>query len=124
MPLKSVSANWNRFRGPREGKRIKSSVILHRSLRNLGRRQSRGNVLRTAIGVDSTSAISGIPGVSRDASGNFGDSILARWDGYTGIGTHYLQQLEFSEAGGTSTWYGDNGEPTNAQSGLIVSLRL
>lgn len=35
--------------------------------------------------------------------------ITAQWKGYAGAGRHYLAWLEYSNASGTTTWYGDAG---------------
>ncbi|MES2356260.1 MAG: hypothetical protein V4568_18015 [Pseudomonadota bacterium] len=37
---------------------------------------------------------------------------------YPGVGRHFLAWLEYSTASGTTTWYGDAGIPTLAQSGI------
>lgn len=43
----------------------------------------------------------------------------AFYRGYPGIGYHFLSWLEFSDASGTTTWYGDGGVPTRLQAGIF-----
>jgi hypothetical protein len=38
--------------------------------------------------------------------------------GFAGIGYNYLQLLQVMAGAGSVTFYGDNGSPTNQQSGL------
>lgn len=73
----------------------------------------------TAIGLDSTSVISGLPGFYRDSTA-LTHVTRGNYAGFVGLGLHYLQWLEYSEASGTTTWQGDNGAPTARQSGMIV----
>lgn len=75
---------------------------------------------KAAVGLDSTSAFSGIPGVYKTGGSTEG-SVTGSYRGLVGLGSHNLQALEWSEAAGTTTWYGDNNSPTNFQSGLFVS---
>jgi len=53
---------------------------------------------------------------SRDISGT------AVWDGYSGIGKHYLSWLELGAGADTQTWYGDNGI-SQTQSGISGWIR-
>lgn len=49
----------------------------------------------------------------------------AFYEGLPGLGFHFLQAMEYSQAVGTTTWYGDNGSATaSVQNGLFASLRL
>ena len=68
------------------------------------------------VGLDSTSAFSGLPG-ALPGSGTVG-SAFGLYDALTEEGYHYLQALELSSAG-TATFYGDNGAPSNCQNGLV-----
>ena len=82
---------------------------------------STGAVVRSGIGIDSTSAVSHFPGSLRISNAAFGNMIgPARYGGLPGIGSHFVQWLEHSDAAGTTNWYGDNGTTTD-QAGLIVS---
>lgn len=77
------------------------------------------------IGLDVTNAMSGIsvPGYTAAASAFVGPVGLFR--GFSGgIGLRFVQALEASAATNTTTWYGDNNEPTFTQSGLTVTLRM
>ena len=75
---------------------------------------------RVGIGLDSTSAFSGVPG-SYKTTGTV-ESMTAFYGGNPGLGSHFLQRLEYVEvAGGATTFYGDNASATDYQSGLIVS---
>ena len=82
----------------------------------------------SGIGIDSTSVNSATVmgtqvAVVESATGNFGTGTQAHsvYRGYPGIGYHYLQWLEISEATGTTTWYGDNNL-TYIQSGLTAEV--
>ncbi len=68
-----------------------------------------------AIGVDSTTVASGFR--------NFGSTTSvqpssASYRGTPGLGYHFLAWLEYSQASGTTTWYGDAGDATVYQSGI------
>lgn len=78
--------------------------------------------LITAVGVDSTSAFSGFPG--RIISTSAASGILGIYTGIPGLGHHYLQHLEYSGTGGTTTWYGDSGSPTVLQAGMSATLLM
>lgn len=47
---------------------------------------------------------------------------LASYRGIPGVGYHYLAWLEYSEASGTTTWYGDNGVATVVQGRIVGEL--
>ncbi len=79
----------------------------------------------SGIGLDSTSAISGLSavaiiGVATDPPGT---TITSRYVGIPGLGLHYCQALEYSLAVGTTTWYGDAGTGL-IQMGLTLSTRM
>lgn len=74
---------------------------------------------RCGIGLDSTSAPSGIVGIGRSSGAVVGNpGLYASLVTRPGLGVHFFQALEWSEASGTTTWYGDNAEPTNYQAGI------
>jgi hypothetical protein len=52
-------------------------------------------------------------------AGEYGN-LAARWHGYPGLGYHYLQWTEISEASGTTTWVGDGTHPDYWQGGLLA----
>lgn len=78
--------------------------------------------LFAGIGLDSTTAYSGIPGFNTVDVANFATGVEgAHYRDLPGIGLHYLQQLEASlSAVTTTTWYGDAGGPLNYQTGMSV----
>lgn len=65
----------------------------------------------SGVGVDSTSTN------SADIVGGFNASVPSLYKGYPGLGFHFLQQLEISQAEGTTNWYGTDGL-TFVQSGM------
>ncbi len=80
-----------------------------------GATTSSGSVgMATGIGLDSTSAASGVR--ERIASSTSLQWMSSRYRGFPGLGFHYLQALEF---GGTNgTFYGDGSAPASWQAGL------
>lgn len=70
-----------------------------------------------AIGVDSTTAFSGVTGINVTAAGLQAGS---SWSGLPGIGYHFLAAIEYSGTG-TATFYGDIGLIYN-QGGLTALL--
>jgi hypothetical protein len=80
--------------------------------------------VRAGIGLDSTTAMSGLPGtcyIAGGASISIQVSPQAIYAGQPGLGFHYFQALEASIAGGAATMYGDAGAATKNQTGLIVT---
>ena len=73
------------------------------------------------IGVDSTSAFSGLTGAGGGSTANVPAS--ASYNGYPGRGFHFLQMLEQSNSG-TTTFYGDAGAPSNFQQGMLARLAM
>jgi hypothetical protein len=68
---------------------------------------------KCGVGLDSTSAYTGTVGVMFEASGG---SAVGVYTGFTGLGWHYVQALEY---GGTSVSFGgDFGNATIFQSGF------
>lgn len=86
--------------------------------------QSGSSYSSTAIGLDSTNTnwttnglyIPTITGVTSNVGG------LIRYGGLTGIGYHYFQQLEQS-TNGLSTFFGDNGNASQFQTGIMIEMR-
>lgn len=73
-----------------------------------------------AIGLDATNAMASgclVPYSTTEVA-NGGESRVASWKGFPGVGRHFLAWLEFSVATGTTTWVGDVGAPTRIQSGI------
>jgi hypothetical protein len=48
--------------------------------------------------------------------------LSAHYEARPSVGYHYLAWLEYSEATGTTTWYGDNGIPDYQQAGIAGSV--
>ena len=81
--------------------------------------------ISVAIGLNSTTAYSGYPGMSANIGPANGNQLsTATFVGYPGLGLNYLAWLEYSGATGTTTWGGDLGGPTIAQSGINGALLL
>lgn len=74
------------------------------------------------VGVDSTTAFSGIYPIQAVVVANANIAVRASYRGIPGAGRHYLAWLEYSQATGTTTWRGDNGTPTISQSGITGSV--
>jgi hypothetical protein len=80
--------------------------------------------VRAGIGVNSTTAMSGLPGtcyIAGGASITIQVSPQAIYAGAPGLGWCWFQALEASIAGGAATMYGDAGAPTKNQTGLTVT---
>lgn len=76
--------------------------------------------ITTGVGVDSTTAFSGIRNKAFNGTGaslSFG--ISGAYVGQPGLGYHYLAWLERGETGATVTLYGDEGA-AGGQSGLVA----
>lgn len=74
--------------------------------------------VQIGIGVDSTTAFSGLSG--NDNASNSNTAIpQCEYVGMPGLGYHYLALLERGAGVDTQTWYGDAGAPTTLQSGAI-----
>jgi len=68
------------------------------------------------IGVDSTTTNSAAYFGANSTTNAI--QVTAEYVGVPGIGYHFLAWLEYSQATGTTTWYGDAGGPTIFQSGM------
>lgn len=81
-------------------------------------------VVRVAVGLDSTTTpVSGCRLATVEtlvANRLIGPS--ASWRGLPSPGRHTLVWLEHSAATGTTTWYGDNGDATVLQTGIVGEL--
>lgn len=78
------------------------------------------NIASTGIALDATNTSHAKIMVS--AVGNVAlNTAFAIYEGYSGIGYHYLQWTEYANISGSpvGTWYGDNAAPSNNQSGMI-----
>lgn len=82
---------------------------------------SANTTVRTGVGVDVTNAPSGLIGAFVTSSGADETGNAAIYSGIPGLGRHFLQMIEYSIAGGTTTWYGDSG---GHQSGLSATFMM
>ena len=78
----------------------------------------------TGIGLDSTTTLATGSLASLTMSQDNYEKVLghASYLGLPGIGLHFLSWLEQSTPSNTTTWYGDNGNPTLQQSGIQGSM--
>jgi hypothetical protein len=80
---------------------------------------SGGNTARVAVGLDSITVPNGFHGIARMPNA-FATAVVASHSGMAGQGSHFLQWLEYTDAG-TTTWYGDNGAPDDSRSGMVLN---
>ena len=75
------------------------------------------------IGLDSTSAGSGIPGALPAFNANL--SLISRYVGIPGLGWHFLQAVEKAVGtfANTPTFYGDAGDASAYGSGLLATMK-
>lgn len=73
------------------------------------------------VGIDVATAFSGLPGVAVSAAASTPVQIIGNYSGLVGLGSHYFQAIEAAEAVGTTTFYGDNNDPTFFQTGLQLT---
>lgn len=86
---------------------------------------STGRTVRTAIGLDSTTAPAAncSMGFSQVSSAII-SSPATEWVGYAGIGRHYLAALEWGEGTDTQTFYGQSGSsPEVRRNGIFAEVR-
>lgn len=82
-----------------------------------------GTELIAGIGLDSTTAFSGSFGKTFNSL-TIPVTIRGAYHGLLGLGHHFVQALEWSEAtGGNTTWYGDNAIPLLMQMTLTLRWR-
>jgi len=84
---------------------------------------SAGIGVASGIGLDSTTAFKAgsIYGNVQTYTANSPTIVPGSYSGYPGLGYHFLAWLEYSIAGGTSTWIGDSGG-TFVQAGIFGSV--
>ncbi len=71
------------------------------------------------IGVDSTSVDSGNSNGSTAVNSSHATSTRSCYVGVPGVGRHYLAWLEYSEASGTTTWYGNGTLVVSFKNGIF-----
>ena len=81
---------------------------------------STGVALSVLVGLDSTTAAASgcLMSPASTQVANIPVVVMASWKGFPGVGRHYLAWLEYSQATGATTWYGDNAVPTLRQAGI------
>jgi len=79
--------------------------------------------ISVGVGLDSTTAFTsgGIIGAIQAITTKL--QLTGSLETIPAVGSHYMAWLEYSTATGTTTWYGDNGVPTTAQSGISGMIR-
>lgn len=78
--------------------------------------------VKNGIGLDSTTAWVGSPGAATATALATGHSqVTAHYAGLVGLGSHFFQELEYSNAAGTTTFYGDGGVPLDVQSAMRLA---
>lgn len=71
------------------------------------------------IALDATNAADDIKGViPMTVTNTPAAGTLCAWNGYPGLGLHFLQATEYSDAVGTTNWQGDAGGATPRQTGM------
>lgn len=75
------------------------------------------------IGIDSTSVTSAQLFNDTNKGANI-TTITCVYEGFPGLGFHFLQWLEFSAATGTGNWYGDASDPTLFGSGITGRIEI
>lgn len=86
-----------------------------------------GITAAVGIGIDSTSANSAqVFGNNANNGGSAKGAMSADYAGTVALGYHFLTWLEISIAGGTTTWFGDNGvtSPTVWGTGIMGTVVL
>lgn len=76
----------------------------------------------TGIGID-TSTASNAMNMGNGILASIALTFFAEYIGYPGLGYHSIRWLEYSQAIGTTTWYGDAGIPTWWQAGMVVTIK-
>ena len=75
------------------------------------------------IGIDSTTTQGASVFGTNATTATVGVGVShAQYRGIPGLGYHFLAWLEYSQASGTTTWYGDAGAPTLFQSGIAGTI--
>jgi hypothetical protein len=74
------------------------------------------------IGLDSTTVNSAT--ITEGRINSASSMAVAIYEGFPGIGQHTLVWLEYSNAAGTTTWYGTNGTAIIMQIGMNGHFRM
>ena len=75
------------------------------------------------IGLDNTSSNSAtVNGSTVNAGASVRTPVTSQYKGFPGIGRHYLAWLEFSDATGSTLWFGTGGAYTRYQAGIIGEI--
>lgn len=78
----------------------------------------------TGIGLDSTSAIATgcLVGISAQANAGYYSNMVSELTTVPAVGFHFAAWLEASTAVGSTTWFGDNGDATFQQTGMVGTI--
>jgi hypothetical protein len=79
-------------------------------------------IVRIGIGLDSTTAFSGLPSTTSVSSAAIDGVPPAFFEAPIAVGKHVLTWLEQGGGTDTQTWYGDAGSPLDVQSGIMGVL--
>lgn len=78
--------------------------------------------ISSGVGVDASASNSAdIRGTSVDSGAI--SQVWGYYEGYPGLGYHYLQWIERAHSATSVTFYGDNGNGSRYQSGMIANIR-
>lgn len=76
------------------------------------------------IGLDSTSSNSAtVNGSTVNPNASVRTPVTSQYKGFPGVGRHFLAWLEFSDATGSTLWFGTGGAYTRYQAGIIGEVR-
>lgn len=73
--------------------------------------------------VNNAATAGGLFGAADNAASNF-MQMSASFDRAGALGFHFLQEVEYSTATGTTTWYGDGGGASVIQTGMTLELMM
>jgi hypothetical protein len=75
------------------------------------------------VGLDSTSLLSGYAGhVRTQSTPVLPMSVVGSYNGFAGVGLHFVQAIERTSGGGTGSWFGDNGAAGVSQATLTLTI--
>src|SRR5438094_1397533 len=100
-----------------------AEVVVRLTLHAQALNNTGGMTTAIGIGYDSTSAMITDAGSANGHSSNFNTATYAHAVHVPAIGRHFYAGLEYSEAVGTTTWYGTTGAAGTFPTGLNSGLR-
>lgn len=100
-----------------------SEDIIEANVLGIAQNTNNNVTFTVGIGVDSTTVTSAtLIGFNAMPSASITCNTNSFYKGYPGIGRHTLVWLEYSNAVGTTTWFGDGGAPTVIQAGISGTI--